>query len=163
MRLVNIFHVLILCSLGTIALPVAAETVTFTTIDQQRDFQKYWHLSDDEIERYKKFMRNEGKFRYPRLTPLEVLAISAPDDATMRYYAKKAAADEMRAVNAQLKYAVMVTEEKTKIWRQEQIRHDVGKQKKGIKKEKNTKLHENIKENSDDEKKVKPDTEEGRK
>ena len=34
----------------------------------------------------------------------------------MRYYAKKAAADEMRAVRAQLAYAVMVTEEKTKIY-----------------------------------------------
>lgn len=91
-------------------------TFTYTTTAQRQNFQQHWQLSDKEMTRYEEVMVNEGRFRYPKLTPLEVLAISAPDDETMRYYAKKAAADEMRAVRAQLAYAVMVTEEKTKIY-----------------------------------------------
>ena len=91
-------------------------TFTYTTTAQRQNFQQHWQLSDREMTRYEEVMVNEGRFRYPKLTPLEVLAISAPDDETMRYYAKKAAADEMRAVRAQLAYAVMVTEEKTKIY-----------------------------------------------
>jgi len=93
-------------------------TFTYTTTAQRQDFQQHWQLSDKEMTRYEEVMVNEGRFRYPKLTPLEVLAISAPDDETMRYYAKKAAADEMRAVRAQLAYAVMVTEEKTKIYQE---------------------------------------------
>ena len=89
-------------------------TFTYTTTAQRQNFQKHWQLSDQELARYEEVMINEGRFRYPKLTPVEILAITAKDDETMRYYAKKAAADEMRAVRAQLAYAVMVTEEKTK-------------------------------------------------
>ena len=91
-------------------------TFTYTTTAQRQNFQKHWQLSDQELARYEEVMINEGRFRYPKLTPVEILAITAKDDETMRYYAKKAAADEMRAVRAQLAYAVMVTEEKTKIY-----------------------------------------------
>ena len=91
-------------------------TFTYTTTAQRQSFQKHWQLSDQELARYEEVMINEGRFRYPKLTPVEILAITAKDDETMRYYAKKAAADEMRAVRAQLAYAVMVTEEKTKIY-----------------------------------------------
>lgn len=91
-------------------------TFTYTTANQRNSFQKHWNLNDKEMERYEQVMINEGRFRYPKLSPLEVLAITAPDEATMRYYAKKAAADEMQAVRAQLAYVVMVTEEKTKIY-----------------------------------------------
>ena len=91
-------------------------TFTYTTTAQRQSFQKHWQLSDQDLARYEEVMINEGRFRYPKLTPVEILAITAKDDETMRYYAKKAAADEMRAVRAQLAYAVMVTEEKTKIY-----------------------------------------------
>ena len=91
-------------------------TFTYTTTAQRQNFQKHWQLSDQELARYEEVMINEGRFRYPKLTPVEILAITAKDDETMRYYAKKAAADEMRAVRAQIAYAVMVTEEKTKIY-----------------------------------------------
>ncbi|WP_040389459.1 hypothetical protein [Cardiobacterium valvarum] len=93
-------------------------TFTYTTANQRNSFQKHWNLSDKEMERYEQVMVNEGRFRYPKLSPLEVLAITAPDEETMRYYAKKAAADEMQAVRAQLAYVVMVTEEKTKIYQE---------------------------------------------
>ena len=91
-------------------------TFTYTTTAQRQNFQKHWQLSDQELARYEEVMINEGRFRYPKLTPVEILAITAKDDETMRYYAKKAAADEMRAVRAQIAYAVMATEEKTKIY-----------------------------------------------
>lgn len=91
-------------------------TFTYTTTAQRQSFQKHWQLTDQELARYEEVMINEGRFRYPKLTPVEILAITAKDDETMRYYAKKAAADEMRAVRAQLAYSVMVTEEKTKIY-----------------------------------------------
>ena len=91
-------------------------TFTYTTTAQRQNFQKHWQLSDQELARYEEVMINEGRFRYPKLTPVEILAITAKDDETMRDYAKKAAADEMRAVRAQIAYAVMVTEEKTKIY-----------------------------------------------
>ena len=91
-------------------------TFTYTTTAQRQNFQKHWQLSDQELARYEEVMINEGRFRYPKLTPVEILAITAKDDETMRYYAKKAAAVEMRAVRAQIAYAVMVTEEKTKIY-----------------------------------------------
>ena len=77
-------------------------TFTYTTTAQRQNFQKHWQLSDQELARYEEVMINEGRFRYPKLTPVEILAITAKDDETMRYYAKKAAADEMRAVRAQL-------------------------------------------------------------
>ena len=93
-------------------------TFTYTTTAQRQNFQKHWQLSDQELARYEEVMINEGRFRYPKLTPVEILAITAKDDETMRYYAKKAAADEMRAVRAQIAYAVMVTEEKTKIYKE---------------------------------------------
>lgn len=96
-----------------------AENITFTTIDKNA-FQSHWQLTDKEMKRYEQVMKNEGQFRYPKLTPLEVLAITAPDEVTMRYYAKKAAKDEFEAVEAQLKFAVMVTEEKTKLWNQKE-------------------------------------------
>ena len=96
-------------------------TFTYTTTAQRQNFQQHWQLSDKEMTRYEEVMVNEGRFRYPKLTPLEILAITAPDDETMRYYAKKAAADEMRAVRAQLAYSVMVTEEKTKIYNELQL------------------------------------------
>lgn len=97
-------------------LAVHAQTVTFTSVDQRNHFQSFWQLSNSEMQRYEQVMMQEGRFRYPRLTPLEVLAVTAPDEETMRYYARKAAADEMRAVEAQVHFAVMVTEEKTKIY-----------------------------------------------
>jgi hypothetical protein len=93
-------------------------TFTYTTTGQRNGFQQRWNLNDKEMARYEQVMVNEGRFRYPKLSPLEVLAITAPDEATMRYYAKKAAADEMQAVRAQLAYVVMVTEEKTKIYQE---------------------------------------------
>lgn len=141
--------------------PARAEIVTFTTINERHDFQKYWHLSDDEMTRYTHFMRNEGNFRYPRLTPWEVLAISAQDDTTMRYYAKKAAIAEMRAVKAQLKYALMVTEEKTRIWRREQARQNATKPEASSKKRQKPKVRDDRATQSDDKigavKKIKPD------
>lgn len=93
-------------------------TFTYTTTGQRNGFQQRWNLNDKEMARYEQVMVNEGRFRYPKLSPLEVLAITAPDEATMRYYARKAAADEMQAVRAQLAYVVMVTEEKTKIYQE---------------------------------------------
>lgn len=97
-------------------LSTQAQTVTFDSVNAKREFQKHWQLSDKEIDQYEAFMQVEGRFRYPNMTPHEVLAISADSDELMRYYAQKAAQNEMKAVQAQLKFAVMVTEEKTKIF-----------------------------------------------
>lgn len=161
MHRVNGFVVLLFIALC--AHPARAEIVTFTTINERHDFQKYWHLSDDEMTRYTRFMRNEGNFRYPRLTPWEVLAISAQDDTTMRYYAKKAAVAEMRAVKTQLKYAVMVTEEKTRIWRQEQARQNTTQPAASSEKRQKPKIRDDraarSDKNIDTVKKIKPDQE----
>lgn len=104
-----------------------AETFTYTTIGQKLGFKERWQLSDKELARYEKVMVEEGHFRYPKLSPLEVLAITAPDEETMRYYAKKAAADEMKAVEAQIRFAVMVTEEKTILY--ERLKAEMEKRK----------------------------------
>ncbi|SUO96631.1 hypothetical protein [Suttonella ornithocola] len=93
-----------------------AQTVSYTTINDKKSFQKHWKLSDDEVKRYIDFMDIEGRYRYSNLTPYEVLSLSAPNEETMRYYAKKAAIDEMNAVKKQIQFAVMVTEEKTILW-----------------------------------------------
>ena len=52
-------------------------TFTYTTTAQRQNFQKHWQLSDQELARYEEVMINEGRFRYPKLTPVEILAITA--------------------------------------------------------------------------------------
>lgn len=91
---------------------INAQTFNYTTIDDREAFIKHWKISDEEYERYLKFMQVEGRYRYKDLTPLEVLGLSAEDDATMQYYAKKAAEDEREAVKKQLRFIIMTTEYK---------------------------------------------------
>lgn len=105
---------LLLASTMTVSTALA-QSYSYTTIDAKADresFIKHWGISDEEYDRYLRFMQVEGRFRYKDLTPLEVLGLSASDDATMQYYAKKAAANEREAVKKQLRFIIMTTEYK---------------------------------------------------
>ncbi len=92
-----------------------AEKVTYTTYNNKKAFIQHWKLTEEELKRYDTFMDVEGKYRYPNLTPLEVLGISAETDEQRQYYAKKAAQNERDQVKKQLKFIVLTTEYKKQL------------------------------------------------
>lgn len=90
---------------------VNAQSITNTSFNKGK-FLKHWNITEEELERYQAYMDIEGKFRYPNLTPLEVLGITAESETQMQYYAKKAAINERAQVKKEIKFAVMTTEYK---------------------------------------------------
>ncbi|MBS9781389.1 MAG: hypothetical protein KGV56_02735 [Gammaproteobacteria bacterium] len=92
-----------------------AEKVTYTTYNNKKAFIQHWKLTEEELKRYDTFMDVEGKYRYPNLTPLEVLGIAAETDEQRQYYAKKAAQNERDQVKKQLKFILLTTEYKKQL------------------------------------------------
>lgn len=93
-----------------------AQEFTYTTFNakEKAAFIKRWKISEEEYQRFLQIMRVEGQFRYNglRVTPLDILGITAESEELMQYYAKKAAKEEREAVKKQIRYILLTTQYK---------------------------------------------------
>lgn len=92
-----------------------AQSLSYTTFNakEKQAFIKRWKISEEEYLRYQQVMRVEGqRYNGLRLTPLDILGITAESDELMQYYAKKAAIDERETVKKQMKFILLTTQYK---------------------------------------------------
>lgn len=91
-----------------------AQTITFGKIENPQNFQKYWGLTQEQMEQYETYMQTAGKYRHQTSNPLVVLSIISADPEDKNFYAAKAAAYEHHMSKAEIESAWLITQEMEK-------------------------------------------------